>query len=234
MKKFFLMAACLLAVAVVSAQSLEDIVKKYSTANKLDKISAFKTIKVTGNMSMMGMEMPVEIWMKNPDKIKSVTNINGQEIVQAFDGVKGYMINPMTGSSDPVEIGAADAKQLQRNNYFNNYLESYLKGGQLALAGEEAVNGSPAFKLKATLEGGLVVDLFIDKSSYLLVKSSVAVNAEGMAMVVDSYPSDYKEMSGLFLPGKTTTSAQGMEFVQTFTKVEVNVPMDDAVFSLKK
>ncbi len=38
MKKLFLMLTCLLAVAVVSAQSLEEIVKKYSVANKLDKV----------------------------------------------------------------------------------------------------------------------------------------------------------------------------------------------------
>jgi hypothetical protein len=139
----------------------------------------------------------------------------------------------MSGSSDPVELGAAEVKQIQRSNMFQNYLESYLKSGQLVLAGEESVNGNPAHKVKATLDGGMLVDLFIDKSSYLLVKTSVTINAEGMSMVVDSYPSDYKDMSGLFLPMKTTTSAQGMEFVQTYTKVEVDVPIDDSVFKLK-
>ena len=233
MKKLFLMLTCLLAVTVVGAQSLEEIVKKYSAANKLDKVGSLKTIKITGNMSMMGMDIPVEIWMKNPDKVKSVTNINGQEIIQCFDGVKGYAVNPMSGSSDPVELGAAEVKQIQRTNMFQNFLESYLKSGQLSLAGEESVNGNPAHKVKATLDGGMVVDMFIDKSSYLLVKTSVTVNAEGMSMVVDSYPSDYKDMSGLFLPMKTTTSAQGMEFVQTYTKVEVDVPIDDSVFKLK-
>jgi hypothetical protein len=76
MKRLFLMITCLLAVAVVSAQSLEEIVKKYTVANKLDKVGSLKTIKLTGKMSMMGMDIPVEIWMKNPDKIKSVTNNN--------------------------------------------------------------------------------------------------------------------------------------------------------------
>lgn len=233
MKKLFLMLTCLLAVAVVSAQSLEEIVKKYSAANKLDKVGSLKTIKITGKTSVMGMEIPVEVWMKNPDKIKSVTKINEQEVVQCFDGVKGYSVNPMGGSSDPVELGAAEVKQIQRNNMFQNYLESYLKSGQLALAGEESVNGNPAHKVKATLEGGMVVDLFIDKSSYLLVKTSTTATAEGMSMVIDSYPSDYKDMNGLFLPMKTTTSAQGMEIVTTYTKVEVDVPIDDSVFKLK-
>jgi len=32
---------------------------------------------------------------------------------------------------------------------------------------------------------------------------------------------------------KTTTSAAGMEIVITFTKVEVDIPIDDSVFKIK-
>ena len=42
----------------------------------------------------------------------------------------------------------------------------------LPLNGEENVNDKPAYKLKATIDGGTVIDLFIDKSSYLLVKTA--------------------------------------------------------------
>jgi hypothetical protein len=234
MKKLFLMITCLLAVAVVNAQSLEEIVKKYTAANKLDKVGSLKTIKLTGKMSMMGMDIPVEIWMKNPDKIKSVTNINGQEMVQVFDGVKGYVINPTAGSTEPVEMDEQTLKSIQRNNMFSNYMDTYLKNGQLALAGEESVNGSPAHKIKATIEGGIVLDLFIDKASYLMTKSSVTMDAQGQTMTMDTYPSDYKEVSGLFMPMKNTMSVMGQEFVQTYSKVEVDIPIDDSVFQLKK
>jgi hypothetical protein len=234
MKKLFLMLTCLLAVAVVSAQSLEEIVKKYTIANKLDKVGSLKTIKITGNMSVMGMEIPMEMWMKNPDKVKSVSNFNGQEMVSSFDGVKGYTINPMAGSTEPVEMTPDQTNNIQRNNMFQNYMENYLKGGQLALDGEEAVNGSPAYKIKATLDGGMAVSLFIDKSSYLLTKQSVNMEAEGQTMVMDTYPSDYKDVNGLFIPMKTTMSVMGQEFTTTYTKVEVDIPMDDSIFTLKK
>jgi hypothetical protein len=54
-----------------------------------------------------------------------------------------------------------------------------------------------------------------------------------MTMTVDSYPSDYKEVNGLVVPMKTTTSAQGMDMILTFDKVEVNVPMEDSIFQIK-
>ena len=171
MKKLIFIMAGLIVMSVVSAQSLEEIVKKYTAANKLDQVANLKTIKITANMSVMGMEMPMELWMKNPNKIKSVTTFNGQEMVQVFDGEKGFVVNPMTGSMDPVEMTPDQVKQTLRSSMFQNYMATYLKNGQLALNGEENVNDKPAYKLKATIEGGTVIDLFIDKSSYFLVKT---------------------------------------------------------------
>jgi len=233
MKKFFLITACLIMAVAVNAQSLEEIVKKYSAANKIDQITAKQTIKITANTSMMGMEMPMEMWMKKPNKIKTVTNMGGQEMIQVFDGEKGYSINPMMGSTEPVEMTPEQVTEIKRNNYFMNYLENYLKEGKLELIGEETVNGKPAFKIKAAIGTGTSANLLIDKQSYLLVKTIMDVNQGGMAMTVEAVPSDYKDNDGVFLPMKTTTSAAGMEIVTTFTKVEVDIPIDDSVFKVK-
>lgn len=233
MKKLFLITTCLLAAIVINAQSLDEIVKKYSAANKLDQISNKQTIKISANMSMMGMEMPMEMWMKKPNKIKTVTNMGGQEMIQVFDGEKGYAVNPMTGSTDPVEMTPDQVKEIQRNNIFQNYLDNYLKNGQLTLEGEEDVNGKPAFKIKAALDGGATAYLFIDKTAYLLLKTTTDVTQGGMAMTVEAIPSDYTDNNGVFLPMKTTTTVSGMEIITTFTKVEVDVPIDDSVFKIK-
>jgi outer membrane lipoprotein-sorting protein len=233
MKKLLLSLTFIVAVASINAQSLEDIINKYTIANKLDKISGFKTIKISAKSSIMGMDMPVELWMKNPDKIKSVTSFNGQEIVQVFDGEKGYMINPMAGSMQPVEMTGEQIKEVARNNIFQNYLEQYLKEGKLTLQGEENVNGKPAYKIKAEINGTSSATMFIDKATYLLTKTIANVNQGGMTVSVESIPSDYTEVSGIYLPMKTTTTANGMEIVTTFNKVEVDVPIDDSVFKIK-
>jgi hypothetical protein len=228
MKKVIFILAGLILISVLNAQSLEEIVKKYTAANKLDKLSSLKTIKITGNMSMMGMQMPMTMWMKNPNKIKTVTSMNGQDMIQVYDGVKGFTINPMTGSSAPIEMTAEEIKQTIRSNMFQNYMATFLKNGQLALAGDETVNSKPAYKIKATVEGGTVIDLFIDKNSFLMVK----VSTTSSAMSFDSFPTDYTETNGFMIPMKTKTTAQGMEFVMNFTKVEVDTPMDDSIFTV--
>ena len=184
-------------------------------------------------MSMMGMEMPMEMWMKNPNKLKTVTTMQGQQMITVFDGEKGYSVNPMTGASTPVEMTADQAKQTQRSNYFQNYLVNYFKEGKLTLEGEESVNGKAAFKIKANIDGISSMILFIDKASFLLLKTTVNSNQGGQDITVDSYPSDYKETNGVLLAMKTTSTVSGMEIVTTFEKVEVNIPMDDSIFKIK-
>lgn len=232
MKKLLLGITFLFAFAAINAQSLEEIISKYTVANKLDKISNLKTIHISAKTSMMGMDMPTEIWMKNPNKVKSVTNINGQDMVQAFDGEKGYIISPMTGSSEPVEMTAEQLKTIVRSNMFQNYINEYLKEGKLTLEGEDNVNGKPAFKVKTTLEG-ITSTIFIDKSTYLVLKTVSDGSQGGMPMTMESFPSDYTETNGIFLPMKTTISVSGMEMINTISKIEVDVPIEDSVFKIK-
>lgn len=171
--------------------------------------------------------------MKNPNKIKTVTSMDGQENIQVFDGEKGYIVNSMMGSSEPVELSPDQVAQLQNSNVFQNTLDKYLKNGQLSLLGEENVNGKPAYKVKASLEGGLSATLFIDKSSFYLIKQIADINQGGVNMSVESYPSDYKDISGIVLPMKTSTSMSGMDVITSYTSIEVDIPIDDSVFSIK-
>jgi outer membrane lipoprotein-sorting protein len=233
MKKLIFIIAGLIIMSAINAQSLDEIVMKYTEANKLDHVASLKTIKITGNMSMMGMEMPMVMFMKNPNKIKLVTTFNGKDMIQVFDGEKGYVVSPMTGSMDPVEMTPEQVRQTLRSSMFQNFMISYLKNGQLALAGEENVNEKPAFKIKATIEGGTVIDMFIDKSSYFLVKTSTTTSMNGMTITMDSFLSDYTDTSGIMIPMKTTNSAQGMEILINFTKVEVDIPIQDSIFKIK-
>jgi outer membrane lipoprotein-sorting protein len=232
MKKLIFIFTGLAVMSVLGAQSLQDIVNKYTAANKLDKVSSLKTIQITGSMSMAGMQLPVTMWMKNPNKIKVVTDLNGQNMIQVYDGVKGYSVNPMSGSTTPVAMSAEEVEQTLRANMFQNYMASYLKKGQLGLEGEEKVNNKPSFKLKATTGDGTIIYFFIDKGSYLMSKISTTASQGGVTMTIDIFPSDYTETNGFIVPMKTTTTAQGMEIEMKFTKVEVDNPMDDSIFKI--
>jgi|WetSurMetagenome_2_1015567.scaffolds.fasta_scaffold127756_2 hypothetical protein len=234
MKKVILLFTALLAVSVTNAQSLDEIVKKYSTAINSEKLANIKTIKITGKMSAMGMEMPMVMYMKNPNKIKVTYSFNGQDMISVFDGEKGYAMNPMMGSAEPIELKGDQLKQVQNNNAFRNELLNYYKNKQVTLEGAEDVNGSPANKLKITQESGNPIYMYLDQKTGLLVKISTTVDQMGTTMNVDSYMTDYTDTKGVMMPKKTTAMANGMEAATiSFDLIEVDVPMDDSIFKIK-
>jgi hypothetical protein len=200
-------------------------------------------------MSAMGMEMPMVIHMKNPNKIRTSVSFNGQEMLQVFDGTAGYMTNPMTGSTQPMELTGEQLQQIQNSNFFSNQLLNYYNNKQVALEGSEDVNGSPAFKLKVTVPELLQhpIYMFIDKRTGLITKSSTVVEQMGMTMNAETFMSDYEDVNGVVFPKKTSVRVKvitdgPMPFGQTdgmeasaliYDQIEINVPMDDSLFTIK-
>jgi outer membrane lipoprotein-sorting protein len=252
MKKLVFVLIGLVFGIVINAQSLNEIVMNYSAAMKIDRLASITSIKITSKMSLigMGLEMPMVTFSKNPDKVKSITSINGQDIVSVFDGEKGYSINPLSGSTNPVELTGDQLKQAQDNNAFQNDVLNYFKNGELSFVGEENVNGKPTFILQAKLKNtpnfrfidkgsylkGTPIFLFIDKESYLLIKTSTIIHKKGgpIKMNYDSYMTDFVDIDGVVMPKKTTIIAGGTATgVILIDKIEVNVPMDDSIFKMK-
>ena len=227
MKKSIFVLFSLVAFVTINAQSLEEIVKKQAQALGEEKYDKVTSLKITGKMSQMGMDLIMNLYYKAPNKSKNVISVNGMEIIQLFDGEKGYMINPMTGSSDPQEMPVDQVQSLKNNSTFKSPLTQYLKDGKLVLEGTENVKDKPAFKIKIN-DPVATTYMYVDKSSYLPVKTSVTSNG----VTVDSFQ-EWGDLNGLMLPKVTTTSANGMEFVLLLENVEINIPLEDSFFKVK-
>jgi hypothetical protein len=55
------------------------------------------------------------------------------------------------------------------------------------------------------------------------------LNAQSLEDIIQKYT----ETNGVVLPMKTSVSVMGMDMVTTFSKVEVDIPIEDSVFKLK-
>ncbi|MRR20549.1 hypothetical protein EG827_10225 [bacterium] len=234
MKKSVILFSALLVASVCSAQTLDEIVNKYYAANGSENIEKATTIVMQGMASQMGMEMPMVITVKKPNKVRMVITYTGMEIITTFDGEKGYMVNPAAGVTEPMEIPAEQLSGVQEYNLFrDNFLESF-KAGRLKLEGEEAVNGKPAYKLTVTDEAGKASTIFLDKESFLTVKTVATVEQMGQVMEVESYVKEYIEVGGAKFPKVVVQMVNGMELGgMTIEKVEIDKEIDDALFKLK-
>lgn len=234
MKKLLFVSLLLLTVASLGAQTLEEIVKRNYEASSMEAYKNASTVKITAKALQGGMEIPMVISIKNPDKVRVEMSFQGMSIIQSFDGTTGYMVNPMMGSNDVIEMPPADAANLMNQASFSTDLAQYLKDNKLELAGESSISGKPAWIIKVTMPGGDIMTVYLDKSTFLQIKSEMNVSQMGMEMAVETYLSDYTDFNGLKLPKTTTTYANGMEMaMMMIDKVELNISMDDKIFKLK-
>ncbi len=234
MKKSFLVLALLIAAVSVNAQTVEEIVKKNSVATGYDVLSKATSLYVEGRISQMGTELPLTIYVKQPDKIKVIMSYNGMEIITMYDGEKGYMINPLSGSFEPTEIPADQIESIKKNNMLLNPIEIALNENRLQYLGDEDVDSKPAYKLMASNGEKEPVYYFIDKENGLLVKTSTKVSQMGQEMTIDTYNSDFSDNNGYKFPKVSRSLANGtMEAaVIYYDKIEVNSNIEDSVFTL--
>src|SRR5580692_5527120 len=112
-----MLAVCALllsATPVEAPLTADQIVQKHVEAiGGADKVNAIQTLVVTGKASILGQtEAPLTIQVKRPNLLRLEMTFQGKKIVQAFDGVTAWTINPMTGS-DPKQSTDDDTRAAQ-------------------------------------------------------------------------------------------------------------------------
>src|SRR5687767_8552605 len=100
MRRSFASAAALLAAiflsSVADAQTVDEIVARNLQAKGgAEKWKSITAVKMTGKVSLQGMELPLIVYAKRPNMSRQEITIQDKKIVQAFDGTTPWMINPM-------------------------------------------------------------------------------------------------------------------------------------------
>ena len=236
-KTLMSLALALLLAPAAHAQTVDEILGKYYEAcGGLDKLKALNTMRVTGTMAMaQGMEAPFTMERKRPGMRRMEFTLQGMTVIQAFDGTKTWSVMPFMGKKDP-EVGTdEDNKNAQDDADFDGALVDYTtKGHTIELMGKEPVEGADAFKLKLTKKNGNIEYDYLDAETYLLVKTEGKVKRRGTEMEGETTFSDYKDVDGLMQPFSMESGAKEMPQKQklTFTKIELNVPLDDSRFAV--
>ena len=236
-KTILLLALGLLLAPIAHAQTVDDILAKYYEAcGGLAKMKAVNTVRVTGTMSMgPGMEAPLTIERKRPGMSRLEFTIQGMTGIQAFDGSKTWSVMPFMGKKDP-EVGTdEDNKNALDDADFDGPLVDYKpKGNVVELMGKEPVEGADAFKLKVTKKNGNIEYDYLDAETYLLVKTEGKRKIRGTEMEGETTFSDYKEVDGLMEAFSMESGAKEMPQKRklAFSKIEMNVPLDDARFAV--
>lgn len=223
--------------AAAHAQTLDEVLaKNYEARGGLERISAVSSARITGTMTMGGgMEAPFSWQWKRPNKLRLEFTVQGMTGVQAYDGQTGWMIMPFLGSSDPEKMPEDQLADIREQADFEGELVNWkAKGHQVELVGKEKVEGTEAFKLKVVKNNGVVAFVYLDAEYFLEIKGEGKRTLRGQELEFESSIGDYKEVGGLMLPHSMSSQAKGAPFGQTitFTKVELDAPLDDSLFTM--
>lgn len=228
--------AVLMFSVALSAQTVDDIIaKNFAAHGGLDKLKSLQSLRVTGGVEMGPMQAGFTQVFKRPLKTRADISVQGMSMVQAYDGQTGWQIVPFTGKKDPELMTADELKQIQEEADFDGPLMDYKKkGNTVELIGKEKVEGTDAYHLKVTLKNGDVRNFYMDADSFLTIKEVSKTIMRGTEVELETSLGDYKQVEGLMFPFSIEQRAVGGQGSQkiTFTKVEVNVPVDDSIFKM--
>jgi zinc protease len=226
---------------IASAQTADEIIEKTLTAiggrEALGKLTSRST---TGTMTLStpggDITGPVEILNQRPNKSRTLIKMDlsalgagPMTVDQRFDGTTGYVLDSLQGNRD------ITGNQLEnmKNAVFPSPLLTYKEHGTtVELAGKEKVGERDAYVLTFKPKSGSVARQFVDAESYLPVKLVVKVDIPQIGEVEQSTElSDYREVDGVKIPFKVTSSSAVQSFTITVTKVEHNVKIDETLFA---
>ena len=225
-----LVALSPLAVQAMDADEL--IAKNLEASGGLEKVQSVKSVKYTGQFLAQGMEFPVTMIQKRPNKMRIEAEIMGATMIQCYSGEKGWAINPMTGSMDPQPMSGIEEKSFKLQADMDGPLVDYAKKGYtVEYIGEEDVEGTPTHQLRLDTNDGIVMDVFIDAEYFLVIKISSKVTVDENEFETQTYMSDFQEVEGLVIPFATETRSGDAVMNQIMMeKAEYAIEVDDSIF----
>lgn len=220
----------------IQAQSVEEIVNKHLDAiGGKQKLSSINAVKMENAMEVMGNEATTTITILNGKGYKTESEIMGSKMVQVINDKGGWMINPMGGSSDPVDLPADAAKQAANQLFIVPLLDYSNRGMKLSLEGKETIGGADAYKLKVTNKEGADITMYIDASTFYLTRLVQTADVMGQTVTNTITYSDFKKTEhGWVVPYTTDIDMGGMfQLKNKLSKIEVNPTIDVSIFDKK-
>lgn len=226
---------------IASSQTADELIEKSIAAMggraAFDKI---KTRVMTGAITLNtpGGDLPgtIEIQNARPNKTRTLIKADLSqfgagmlEIDQRFDGQNGYVLNVMQGNR---EITGNQLENMRNTGFPHPFLSYKELGFTAKLQGKEKIGTGEAYVVVMEPKTGSTVRQFIDAETLLPVRSVVRVNVPELNADIEQTTdlSAYRDVDGVKLAFKLTSSSSAQSFTVDLTKVEHNVAVDDKVF----
>lgn len=231
------LAVLALVASPLAAETLDDVLAKHFEAlGGKEKIAAVQSAKMVARQVFGPQEVPATIYWKRPDKVRLEFTLQGMTGIQSYDGTTAWMVMPFLGKTEPEEMTGDDLKDIveQADMIDGPLFDWQAKGHTVEFLGEEAIEGTPAWKLKLTRSNGDVSTIWLDKDAYVQIKSEGKRKRGDQEIDIETSYGDYKEVGGLLFPHSIESKPKGAPQGASITieSLELDAAIDDAIFAM--
>jgi outer membrane lipoprotein-sorting protein len=226
----------------LQAQTADELVAKNLAAKGgVAKLKSVQGMRITGRVTLPnaggGLEIPMTILTKRPNRFRQESTIQGTKVVIAYDGKSAWMINPLMGADTPRPITGDQAEILKQQADLDGPLVDYKeKGTTIEVMGTETVEGKRVHKLKVTPKTGRVVYLFLDAETGLEAKTVMDApadpNSGAPAASMEIQFSNYQSIGGLMMPHTIQQKLNGQVAQVNIDKIELSPAVEDSLFAM--
>lgn len=231
-KSSFLLLSGFLVSGSLLAQSADDIVSKYVDAiGGRSVVSGVNSIIIESTVTVMGGDAPSKTYILSGKGFKNETDFNGSKIINCITDKGGWTINPMAGQATATPIPDDQLKSSKGSLQIGGPLFDYAaKGYKVELAGRDTAD----FQLKLSGNGANTT-YYINAKTYLIDKMVNKVSANGQDIEISTSFHDYKKTDpGFVMPFTQEVNYPQFSLAITHNKVDINKPIDPAIFDMPK
>jgi hypothetical protein len=230
MKKTFLSIAFLsFFITAFSQSKLDKIIQRVvDTMGGKEKLMTIKTIKKTGNGDQQGVKFPVNFYAVHNISERFDFSFNGLTGYQIVTRDSGFNFSPFNGMSSAERMTDEDVKLASDDLDLEGSLVNYqAKGHTVDLMENEDIDGVDAIQLRMNLKNGKTIFYYIDPDTYYVIRTTAKGVSNGQEFSNTSNYYNFKRTKeGILFPFTVDSF--------TYDTIEINVPLDDKLFSTKK
>lgn len=197
---------------------------------------AVKAMKINGTAAMQGMEFPMVMTNAEGDKQLLEIDVQGQKIVQAFDGETAWQVMPFMGITEPTPMSEDESEQMKSTKFLSEFINTEERGFKLETVAGKEVEGTPTYGVRVSHEDGYDVTYYFDQEYMIPVMTTTPIKAGPQkGAMMETYLSDYQEVETIMMPMFMEVKFNGTTVQKiTLNKAEINPEVNDEMFSLPK
>ncbi|WP_116106574.1 outer membrane lipoprotein-sorting protein [Lewinella sp. IMCC34191] len=223
------------AQTAVDAPPAREIADAYiETIGGADAWKALQAYQFEGKANMQGMEFPITVTSAEGDKTRVELNIQGNQMVQAYDGTTAWMYFPMQGITEPKEMSAEEAADLTSSPFLDVFVDTEARGYTLENVEGRELDGTPTYGVLVTNDEGFSRTYYFDTETMVPVMMSFTSEGGQMkGMTMETYLSDYQEVDNVIIPMYMENKVNGQTVMaMTFETAAINPELPENFFSM--